>query len=50
MPKDIKAALYDVGMHRIRLNQRARINGRKVTDILDETLSQVREPRLGERV
>ncbi|WP_276951758.1 AAA family ATPase [Acetatifactor muris] len=50
VPKDIKAALYDVGMHRIRLNQRARINGRKVTDILDETLSQVREPRLGERV
>ena len=50
VPKDIKAALYDVGMHRIRLNQKARINGKKVTDILDETLSQVREPRLGEKV
>lgn len=50
VPKDIKASLYDVGMHRIRLNQKARINGKKVTDILDETLSQVREPRLGEKV
>lgn len=50
VPKDIKAAIYDVGMHRIRLNQKARMNGRRVTDILDETLARVREPRLGERV
>ena len=50
VPKDIKAAIYDVGMHRIRLNQKARMNGRRVTDILDETLVRVREPRLGERV
>ena len=50
VPKDIKAALYDVGIHRIRLSQKARINGKKPEDILEEALAHVREPRLGERV
>lgn len=49
VPKDVKKALFDVGIHRIRLNQNARISGKKAEDILEEALERVREPRLGER-
>lgn len=47
-PRDVKASLYDVGGHRIRLNQKARMNGRKPADILDEVLGRVKAPRMGE--
>ena len=50
VPKDIKRAFSDVGIHRIRLNQKARISGKRAEDILEETLGRVKEPRLGERV
>lgn len=50
VPKDIKRALLDVGIHRIRLNQKARISGKQAEDILEEVLSRVKEPRLGERI
>jgi len=48
-PKDVKAAFYDVGIHRIRLNQKARINGKKGMDILEEILVHVKEPQPGRR-
>lgn len=44
VPKDVKRAFYDVGIHRIRLNQKARINGKKAEDILGEILAHVKEP------
>ena len=50
VPKDIRRALIDVGVHRVRLNQKARITGRKAEDILEEALARVKEPKLGERV
>ncbi len=50
VPKDVKKALFDVGIHRIRLNQKARISGKKAEDILREALERVKEPRLGEKV
>lgn len=50
VPKDVKKALLDVGIHRIRLSQKARISGKKPEDILKETLERVKEPRLGEKV
>ena len=50
VPIDIRRALIDVGVHRVRLNQKARITGRKAEDILEEALARVKEPKLGERV
>lgn len=50
VPKDIKDALPDVGVHRIRLSQKARLGGRSAVDILEEILTRVREPRVGEKV
>ena len=50
VPKDVKKALFDVGIHRIRLNQKARISGKQAEDILSEALERVKEPRLGEKV
>ena len=47
VPEDVKRSFYDVGIHRIRLNQKARMNGKKAVDILDEVLGQVREPQPG---
>ncbi len=49
VPKDVKAALLDVGVHRIRLNQKARISGKSAGDILEEGLGRVKEPKLGEK-
>lgn len=48
-PKDIKKAFTDVGIHRIRLNQKAKISGKRAEDILEEVMSRVKEPRLGEK-
>lgn len=50
VPRDVKAALFDVGVHRVRLNQRARMDGKKAADILEEILRRVKEPKLGEKV
>ncbi len=50
VPKDVKRALFDVGIHRIRLNQKARLGGKMPEDILGEVLSRVKEPKLGEKV
>lgn len=47
-PRDVKVSLHDVGGHRIRLNQKARMNGKKAADILDEVLGRVKAPRMGE--
>lgn len=49
VPKDIRKALIDVGIHRIRLNQKARVGGKKAEDILEEVLGLVKEPKLGEK-
>lgn len=49
-PKDVKRALFDVGIHRIRLNQKARIGGKRAEEILAEALSRVREPKIGEKL
>lgn len=50
VPKDVKKALSDVGVHRIRLSQKAGIDGKRPVDILEEVLERVKEPRLGEKV
>ncbi len=49
VPGDVKKALPDIGIHRIRLNQKARLNGRTAADILEEILEQVPEPKPGEK-
>lgn len=49
VPGDVKKALADVGVHRIRLNQGARQNGRTAADILEEILEQVPGPKPGEK-
>ena len=49
VPKDVKAALFDVGVHRVRLNQKARISGKKAEDVLEDVLDRVKEPKLGEK-
>lgn len=49
VPRDVKNALMDVGVHRIRLNQKARLNGRTAPDILEETMRQIPEPKPGEK-
>jgi len=47
-PKDVKSALYDVGVHRIRLSQKARMNGKKAPDVLGDVLARVKAPRMGD--
>lgn len=49
VPGDVKSALIDVGVHRIRLNQKAKLNRRTAVDILEEVLRQIPEPRPGEK-
>lgn len=49
VPGDVRRAFGDVGIHRIRLNQKARLNGKTATDILEEIRGQIREPRSGEK-
>ncbi len=49
VPADVKKSLLDTGVHRIRLNQKARLNGRTAVDILEEILRQIPEPRPGEK-
>lgn len=49
-PKDIKSAFFDVGVHRIRLSQKARVDGRDAAGVLAEVLGQVKEPAPGEKV
>lgn len=49
VPRDVGKAFYDVGIHRIRLNQKARVNGMRAADILREVLAQVKEPQPGRR-
>lgn len=48
VPKDVRSAFFDVGVHRVRLNQKARLNGKCAADILKNTLERVKPPRLGE--
>lgn len=48
-PGDVKSAFADVGIHRIRLNQKARIDGQNGEAVLEDVLRQVKEPRMGER-
>lgn len=49
VPGDVKKAMMDVGIHRIRLNQKARLGGRTALDILEGVLRQIPEPRPGEK-
>lgn len=49
VPGDVKKSLMDVGVHRIRLNQKARLNGRTALDILEEILGRIPEPKPGEK-
>lgn len=49
-PKDVKSAFYDVGIHRVRLSQKARVEGRSALDVLEEILAQTKEPAPGEKV
>ena len=49
-PRDVKSAFFDVGVHRIRLSQKARVDGRDAADVLEEVLGQVKEPAPGEKV
>ena len=47
-PKDVKMALRDVGAHRVRTSQKARMSGKRSVDVLEEVLARVRAPRMGE--
>ena len=47
-PKDVKMALRDVGAHRVRTSQKARMSGKRAVDVLEEVLARVRAPRMGE--
>lgn len=49
VPEDVKRSLLDVGVHRIRLNQKARLNGRTAVDILEEISGRIPEPKPGEK-
>lgn len=49
-PKDVKSALFDVGVHRLRLSQKARVDGKDAEDVLKEVLAKVKEPAPGEKV
>lgn len=49
VPADVQESLLDTGVHRVRLNQKARLNGRTAMDILEEILRQVPVPRPGEK-
>lgn len=49
VPGDVKKALPDVGVHRIRLNQKARLNSRTAGDILEEISGRIPEPKPGEK-
>lgn len=49
VPQDVQKALTDVGVHRIRLNQKARLNGKTAADILKEILNRVPVPKPGEK-
>ena len=49
-PRDVKSAFFDVGVHRIRLSQKARVDGRNAAGVLEEVLEQVKEPAPGEKV
>lgn len=49
-PKDVKSAFNDVGIHRVRLSQKARVEGRSALDVLEEILAQTKEPAPGEKV
>ena len=49
IPGDVKSAFADVSIHRIRLNQKARIDGLDAEAVLGDVLRQVKEPRTGER-
>lgn len=49
VPGDVKKSLMDVGVHRIRLNQKARLNGRTAVDILEEIIERIPEPKPGEK-
>lgn len=49
-PKDVKASLFDVGVHRLRLSQKARVEGKGAEDVLKEVLAKVKEPAPGEKV
>ena len=49
VPGEVRRAFGDVGIHRIRLNQKARLNGKTAADILEEICGQIREPKPGEK-
>lgn len=48
LPKDIQAAFLDVGIHRIRLNQKGRMGGKRAEDVLQDALARVQAPKVGE--
>jgi MoxR-like ATPase len=49
VPGDVRKALPDVGIHRIRLNQKAKLNERTAAELLEEILRRVPEPKPGEK-
>ena len=49
VPGYVKKSMMDVGVHRIRLNQKAKLNGRTAVDILEEILRRIPEPKPGEK-
>lgn len=49
VPADVQSSLMDVGVHRIRLNQKAKLNGRTAADILREILERIPVPKPGEK-
>ena len=49
VPEDITAAIFDVAAHRLRLSAKAKAENKSVSEIIEEVLSEVCAPKLGDR-
>lgn len=47
VPEDVRLAMPDVGLHRIRLNRKAKLNDRTAAELLAEIMDRVPEPKPG---
>lgn len=49
VPEDVGRSVQDVALHRVRVNQKARMNQFTAQDILEEIVKQVKEPKITEK-
>lgn len=48
IPQDIKKAIYDVTLHRMRIGQKGRVNQKSSREVMEEIIEKVKEPKAGE--